>query len=338
MTTIDLHAHAIVPDALAEMARSHPDFGPRLVTESGTKYLSYPGRARLGPLPEAIFDAEVRLADMDDRRVDVQVIAIPPPNYHYHVPARVGADFASIQNEHLIRLSDEWPERCHVFGTLPLQDVPAALREIDRIVEAPRVRGVQLGTNIAGVELDDPSLAPVWESLEAADLPVWLHPDQRSIAGPERLSDYYLQNLIGIPLDSTIAAARLILGGVIEDHRRLRFGFCHGGGFAPYQIGRWQHGWEVRDEPRVVVAERGPRDYFSTLYFDSLTHDALSLELLGRRVGWDHVVLGSDYPFDMASVDPVAGVEAVGLSEAELRLVLEENASTFLRPYGEISQ
>ncbi len=332
--TIDLHAHAIVPEALAEMVAAHPDFGPTLFSEDGTRYLSYPGRARLGPLPEAIFEPDIRLRDMDEKRVDVQIIAVPPPNYHYHVPAHVGVDFASIQNDFLIQLSDGQPDRFHVFGTLPLQDIDASLKEIERIAGIPRVRGVEMGTNINGVELDDPSLSPVWESLEAANLPVWLHPDQRSIAGPERLSDYYLQNFIGIPLDSTIAAARLIFGGVLERYPSLRFGFCHGGGFAPYQVGRWEHGWGVREEARTFVTDKGPRHYFSTLYFDSLTHDVISLQLLGQRVGWDHVVLGSDYPFDMASTDPVAGVEAAGLGEEEMKMVLEGNASHFLRPLG----
>jgi aminocarboxymuconate-semialdehyde decarboxylase len=332
LTTIDLHAHAIVPAALNEMAASHPDFGPSLFTKNATRYLSYPGRDPLGPLPDAIFEPDLRLRDMDEKRVDLQVIAIPPPNFHYHVPAQVGVDFASIQNTFLTGLSDGRPDRFHVFGTLPLQDVGASLKEIDRIADVPRVRGVQVGTNIDGVELDDPSLAPVWESLEAANLPVWLHPDQRSIAGADRLSDYYLQNFIGNPLESTIAMARLIFGGVIERHPDLRFGFVHGGGFSPYQIGRWEHGWGVRPEARRFLAEKGPHHYFSTLYFDSLTHDVLSLKMLGQRVGWDHVVLGSDYPFDMASADPVGGVEAVRLSEEETAMVLEENAGHFLRP------
>ena len=334
MATIDLHAHAIVPAALQEMAAAHPDFGPALFTDDGRQYLQYPGRERLGPLPDAIFDPVIRLADMDEGRVDIQTIAIPPPNFHYHVPRHVGVDFAVIQNDHLIRLSDGEPNRFHVLGTLPLQDVDASLIEIERIAAVPRVRGVQIGTNINGVELDDPRLSPVWGSLETANLPVWLHPDQRAIAGPERLSDYYLQNLIGIPLDSTIAAARLIFGGVLENHPNLRFGFCHGGGFAPYQIGRWEHGWGVRQEAREFITDEGPRHYFSMLYFDSLTHDVLSLELLGRRVGWDHVLLGSDYPFDMANRDPVAAVEAAGLTEEENGMVLEQNAERFLRPLG----
>ena len=148
------------------------------------------------------------------------------------------------------------------------------------------------------------------------------------------MSSYYLQNLIGIPLESTIAAAKLIFGGVLDRHPDLRIGFTHGGGFSPYQIGRWEHGWKVRPEPKVNISETGPRQYFGMMYFDSLTHDPLSLEMLGRRMGWDHVLLGSDYPFDMASTDPVAGVEAVEMSDADRAGVLQSNAERFLRPLG----
>jgi aminocarboxymuconate-semialdehyde decarboxylase len=332
LTAIDVHAHAIVPDALAAMASAHPDHGPTLVEEDGRRYLHYPGRERLGPLPEAIFEPGIRIADMDRQRVDVQVIAIPPPNFHYHVPPDVGADFAAIQNDALIALSDKEPDRFHVFAALPLQDIGASIAEIDRVARFARVRGVQIGSNINGTDVDDPSLEPVWADLEKRNLPVWFHSDQRSIAGADRLKTYYLQNLIGIPLESTIAAAKLIFGGVLERHPELRIGFTHGGGFSPYQIGRWEHGWSVRPEPKVNIADTGPRHYFATMYFDSLTHDAISLEMLGRRMGWDHVMLGSDYPFDMASTDPVAGVEAVEMSDSERAMVLEGNARRFLRP------
>lgn len=336
MTTIDIHAHAIVPDALSDMASRHPDHGPLLVEDVGRRYLRYPGRERLGPLPEAIFEPGLRLTDMDRQRVDLQIIAIPPPNFHYHVPPEVGADFATIQNDALLALSDKEPDRFHLFATLPLQDIDASLAEIDRVARFPRVRGVQIGSNINGTDMDDSSFEPVWADLEQRDLPVWFHSDQRAIAGAERLNAYYLQNLIGIPMESTIAAAKLIFGGVLERHPSLRVGFTHGGGFAPYQVGRWEHGWSVRPEPKANIADTGPRHYFGTLYFDSLTHDAISLEMLGRRMGWDHVMLGSDYPFDMASTDPVAGVEAVEMNHSERALVLEGNADRFLRPFGAV--
>ncbi|MGH8949776.1 MAG: amidohydrolase family protein, partial [Acidimicrobiia bacterium] len=171
--------------------------------------------------------------------------------------------------------------------------------------------------------------------LEQRSLAVWFHSDQRSIAGADRMSSYYLQNLIGIPLESTIAAAKLIFGGVLDRHPDLRIGFTHGGGFSPYQIGRWEHGWRVRPEPKVNIADTGPRQFFGMMYFDSLTHDPLSLEMLGRRMGWDHVLLGSDYPFDMASTDPVSSVEAVEMSDDDRDRVLKQNAERFLRPLEE---
>ncbi len=330
--TVDIHSHAIVPNALSRMEHAHPDHGPALIEEDGRKYLRYLGRAPLGPLPDAIFDPELRLIDMDRQRVDVQVIAIPPPNFHYHVPAAVGVDFARIQNEELVALSDAQPDRFHVFATLPLQDVAASVAEIERVASHGRVRGVQIGSNIAGTDLDDKSLEPVWASLEELGLPVWLHADQRAISGAERLNVYYLQNLVGIPMESTIAIAKLIFGGVLQRHPDLRFGITHGGGFAPYQVGRWQHGWEVRTEPRVEVDDVGPRTLFAGLYFDSLTHDPLSLRMLGERAGWDHVMLGSDYPFDMSAVDPVGAVESAGLSADQQVQVLENTVGDFLRP------
>lgn len=335
MTTIDLHAHGIVPEALEQMGSSQPNFAPDLYAEGGNKYLRYPGRAPLGPIPGGMFDPEQRLADMDRRRIDVQVIAVPPPNFFYHLPNEVGVEFARIQNEALVALSDDHPERFHVFATLPLQDVGASLGEIERVARLSRVRGVEIGSNIAGTDLDDRTFDPVWAALEDRGLPVWIHPDQRSIAGAERLNVYYLQNLVGIPMESTIAIAKLIFGGVLERHPGLRFGVTHGGGFAPYQVGRWQHGWEVRSEPKVNVADTTPRDLFSTLYFDSLTHDPLSLRMLGERMGWDHVVLGSDYPFDMASSDPVGAVAAAGVGEEAEAQILEGTAGAFLRPVRE---
>lgn len=332
MTTYDLHTHAIVPAALKAMAGAHPAYGPSLLEENGHSYLDYPGRARLGPLPRGIFDPETRLNEMDAKRVDVHVIAIAPPNSFYHVPAAVGVDFARIQNDQLMALSDSNPDRFHVFGTLPLQDIDASLSELARISEHPRVRGIQIGTNIDGTDLDAPEFEVLWTACEMRNLSVWVHGDQRSLAGADRLNNYYLQNLIGQPLESTIAMGKLIFSGVLARHPGLRFGWCHGGGFTPYQIGRWDHGWGCRAEPKVVVVDTPPSEYFKRMYFDSLTHDPLSLEMLGRRVGWDHVVLGSDYPFDMASTDPVGGVEGVGLPDDDLAKVLEENAQVFLRP------
>ena len=331
MTVNDLHAHLVSREALDEMRTAHPDVGPTLTERENGFYLEYPGRQPLGPVPPSMFDVRQRLADMDAQRVDLQVLAVPPPQFHYHVESAAARDFARIHNDAALDVSERYPERFHVFPTLPMQDPAAAVREVDRMSGHPRVRGVEIGTNIDGVDLDTPDLEPVWAALEAAALPVWIHPDQRAIAGADRLRPYYLVNLIGNPLETTIAIARLIFGGVFERHPALRFGFVHGGGFAPYQTGRWDHGWVCRTEPKEFIS-RPPTTYFGRMYFDSLTHDRDSLELLGRRVGWGQVVLGSDYPFDMADADPVGAVEGLGLPAADETAVLSGNAARFLRP------
>lgn len=331
MARIDLHAHAIVPESQAALAAAHPDRAPRLVERADGFVMEIPGRPPMGPMPRGMVDPVERIAAMDRQGIDVQVLAVPPPGFGYEVTGQAGVDFASVQNDGLVAMAAAHAGRFAVLGTLPLQQPEAAAAEVERIAAMPTVRGVEIGTNVNGALLDDRTLDPVWSALESAGLPVWVHPDQRTIAGADRLSRYYLQNLIGNPLETTIAIAALVFGGVLERHPGLRFGFVHGGGFVPYQLARWDHGWRVRTEPRSVTDSTPPSEYVGRMFFDSLTHDVLALELLGRRFGWDHVVIGTDYPFDMGEDDPVAKLCSLGLSAEQLDGVLGGNAETFLR-------
>jgi aminocarboxymuconate-semialdehyde decarboxylase len=333
MFAIDVHAHIVRLEALAEMYRVHPDLAHELVELEEGHHLRYPN-GTLAPIPTKMFDIDERLAAMDRQRVDIQILAIQPRQYHYNVPPQAGADMARIQNDANIDLSDLYPDRFHVFLTLPLQDLDAALRELARVGSHPRVRGIQIGTNINGQNLDGPHLAPLWEALVNERLPVWIHPSPTGMTALERLGSYGLVNLIGNPLESTIAIASLIFGGVLEQYPSLLFGFVHGGGFAPYQTGRWDHGWENRANARAVIA-RPPTDYFKRMFFDSLTHDRESLRLLGERVGWQQVVIGTDYPFIMGEADPVGAIEELGLPAEAAAAVLGENAARFLRPVGD---
>jgi len=328
MTTIDLHAHAIPRSMVDAMQQAHPDQAPTLSEREDGYHLAYGSGRKSGPLPVGMLDAEERLADMDAAGVDRQVVSAAPPNFNYHLPAEVGIDFTRLQNEALLGLASEAPDRLQVFADLPMQDVDGCLAELEKVQGEDAVKGVEIGSNIAGRNLDAPEFEPLWEALAAADLAVLVHPDK--VAGADRLTSYYLQNFIGNPTDSTIAIASLIFGGVLERHPGLRFVFVHGGGFAPYQIGRWDHGWQCRPEAQTVISTP-PSEYFARLFFDSLTHDRLSLEFLGQRVGWDHVVLGSDYQFDMADKDPVGKVRALGLSAGDEDQVLGGNAQRLLR-------
>ncbi len=257
-----------------------------------------------------------------------QAISPPPFMFPYRLPVHVAADFVRAENDSMLALAGDHPERISVLCNLPFQDTDAALSELDRIGRDPRVRGVAVGAAVAGMNLDEAQFEPIWESIADLDLGVLVHPVDAP-AG-DRMKRYYLRNFVGNPFDSTLCMAAIIFGGVLDRHPDLRFCFLHGGGFGPYQIGRWQHGWERRAEARVAI-DRPPREYFEKLFFDSLTHDRLSLEFLIRRVGPSQVVVGSDYMFDMGDDRAVEHVKELGLPADVERAILIDNAGRFLR-------
>lgn len=331
MAVTDIHAH-IIPDGLLDQLADVGLANPFRLEPAGEDKLMfvYANGKSHGPIPGGLVDVDQRLRDMDDQGVDVQILGAAPMVFAHSEPAEVGATVSALTNDSMLSVAAGNPDRFEVFPSLPMQDAAAAVAEIERMSPNAAVRGVQIATNAAGQNFDEPWLEPVWTALEEHDLPALLHP-WAPLTGADRLGRYHLSNLIGNPLDTTVAVASLTFGGVFERHPRLRVGLVHGGGYWPYQTGRWDHGFEVRKETKVTIS-RPPSTYYGQIYCDSLTHDRASLLFLGERVGWDHVMIGTDYPFDMAERDPVGEVRAVSLDQSDEKAVLEENVRQFLRP------
>jgi aminocarboxymuconate-semialdehyde decarboxylase len=189
------------------------------------------------------------------------------------------------------------------------------------------LRGAQIGSNIAGKNLDDPALEPVWAT--AAELGAFILVHPINVAGMDRLSSYYLNNLIGNPLDTTIAAACLVFGGVLERHPTLKICLAHGGGFVPYQAGRFEHGWHVRTEPKKKL-KKPPTESLDRFYFDTIVHSKAVLEFLVGRAGAGRVMLGSDYPFDMGMPDGVRQVRGLSIPVADQAVILGGGAQALL--------
>jgi aminocarboxymuconate-semialdehyde decarboxylase len=184
-----------------------------------------------------------------------------------------------------------------------------------------------IGSNVVGRNLDDPNLEPVWAA--AAELRAFLLVHPVDVAGADRLRAYYLRNLVGNPLDTTIAAASLVFGGVMERHPTLNVLLVHGGGFVPYQAGRWAHGWKVRPEPQVHLAQ-SPEPWIDRFYYDTILHGKPQLEFLVGSAGPARVLLGSDYPYDMGTGECVRQVQALSISETDKTKVLRDNAVRLL--------
>jgi aminocarboxymuconate-semialdehyde decarboxylase len=208
-----------------------------------------------------------------------------------------------------------------------MQDPDRAAAELDRAVTELGLRGAEICTHINGRDLDHASLRPVYAAAERLGVPLFLHP--QNWGDMRRFHDYALWNLAGFPLETALAASHLIMGGVFEQFPGLRVILAHGGGYLPYQVGRLDHGYAARREVHERLPRR-PSEYLGNLYCDSLTHSALSLRFLLDRMGDDHIVIGSDYPFNMGDERPVDTVRALRLSPDVEAKVLVKNLAGLL--------
>jgi aminocarboxymuconate-semialdehyde decarboxylase len=222
------------------------------------------------------------------------------------------------------------PDRLRGMATLPMRHPDAAIAELERVVKTHAFRAVEMGTAIGDEELADAKFRPVLRRLKELNMVVFAHPNTQGSAG--RLDCYYLTNLIGNPLDTTIMVGKLMFSGALDELKGLKFLLAHGGGFLPYQVGRFQHGHAVRPDTRAATASK-PLDMFRDFYFDALTHHPQATRHLLDMVGSGRVVIGTDSPFDMGEEQPVAHLAAVpGLTENELADVSYRTAA---RLFGE---
>jgi aminocarboxymuconate-semialdehyde decarboxylase len=317
----------VVPEELLEALRG-PDgrFGVRLVPDGqGDELFDLDGRHRTRPVLREIVELGPRLQAMDESGVRCQAISGWMDLSAYELDAGQAAGFVRFQNDTIANIVKQHPDRFVGLCGAPLQDGERAAAELERAMQQLGFRGVEIGTNVAGWNLDTPALEPFWAAAESLGAFIFIHPFNTLDVVTPRLRPYYFNNLIGNPLDTTIAAASMLFGGVFERHPNLKVCLAHGGGYLPYQVGRLEHGYRVRREPKARV-QRPPSEFFKLLYFDTLTHSPESLEFLVKRVGADHVLLGSDYPFDMGA-DPVAAVNALpDLSNEDREAILSGNA------------
>jgi aminocarboxymuconate-semialdehyde decarboxylase len=326
---IDVHAHFFNEKA-ADVTRKYSDSAPHVIRDSAGHEFQSAGGRPLTPISEKyghIYNLEKRIQDMDSSGIGVQALSAPPM-YMSGFDDEVAVEVSRILNDGIAEAVNAYPDRFVGLATVPLQCPKAAAEELKRAMKQPCMKGVQIGTSVNDKNLDASELWLFYERAQELNAFILIHPI--NVQGAERMSNYHLSNLIGNPSATSLAIASLIFGGVLEKFPRLMLCFAHAGGFAPYQIGRLEHGYRVRPECREKIS-RPPSEYFKLLYFDTITHYEPALTYLIKSVGSDHVLLGSDYPYDMADFDPVHSVEELKtVSSRDKRKVLWENAAKLL--------
>lgn len=330
MVSIDAHSHLLCTEWFDHLHGEFAAYIPTFKAESERLYFlqaeSLPN-LNLKHVPDTLWDIKKRKAAMDSLKIDIQVLSPVPNVFFYEYPADVSLNLTRAVNDGLSGVVNDNQDRFVGLCSVPLQEPSIAVKELERSIKTLGLKGVEIGSNINGMNLDDKSLWQFYEAAQNLDVPIMVHPN--NVAGAIRLGKYHLTNLIGNPLDTTIAIASVIFGGVLEAFPRLRFFFVHGGGFIPYQIGRFDHGYEVRPEARTT--SRMPGECAQLLYFDTILYSPQALEFLIRTHPSGRILLGSDCPFDMSDSDPVSRIARLEIDKDEIQKILCTNAMDFFR-------
>ena len=317
MRTIDIHAH-ITPQGFVDAFRQGETWHG--ITAAAVPNMRYNPRTTWSP-------AE-RIADMNSLGVDVQVLSTNAFFYCYDQDAAATAAMAQECNDYVAQLVQERPDRFAGFATLPMQDVVAAVAELERTMHLG-LKGAMIGDHVNGKTYDDPEFMPLWKAAEASGAVLLIHQGGDTIVTP-RSDRYHLPNTIGNLADRAVTFASFVFGGVMDACPNLRICLCHGGGYTCYGIGRMDRGWQVRPEARIHIAQP-PSSYLNRFYYDCLTHSEAALRYLIDSVGIDRVVFGTDWPFDMAADWPVSWILSLpSLTAAEKEAILHGNLERLL--------
>jgi aminocarboxymuconate-semialdehyde decarboxylase len=289
------HMHARTPEGRIVGASTHGEGKDAVLEANGNPMGSSCN-------PEDFYNLSARLEHMEQSGVDMQVLSPPPFMCFTEIPGTEAARLLREQNEAIAAIVHQYPTSFRGLGVAPVQDVDSAVAEIAYLMDTLKLEGVELLTHIVGKNLDSPDLEPVWQALDARQAHVFLHPNY--VLGVERLTKYYLLNLLGNPVETALALACPMFGGVFERFPHIRFLAAHGGGVAPFVVGRWQHAAQVRPELAHLAAS--PLDLLRHTYVDTIVHGAPELLYLVDMLGAERIVLGSDFPFDMGTKEPVS--------------------------------
>jgi aminocarboxymuconate-semialdehyde decarboxylase len=325
--TIDVHSHVAVPEA-AKFVKPHLDLATIPLVKFATPDTRALNQQQDADRTSRMTQYDQRLADLDEMGIDVQVVKPLPPQCYYTLPLEIAERAARMVNDGLAEYVARRADRFIAFGTVPLQDGAAAAIELERCVKQLGFKGVQILTNVAGRELSDAAFAPFWAKAEQLGVLVVIHPNGFTEA--DRLSRFYFNNVIGNPLDTSIALHYLIFDGVLERHPNLKILAVHGGGYLAAYSGRIDHAWGARSDCRGALPNP-PTFYLRKVYFDSVVFTPHQLKYLLEMFGADRILMGTDYPYDMAESDPIAHLASAALDAGSLAAIAGGNVRQLLK-------
>jgi aminocarboxymuconate-semialdehyde decarboxylase len=325
--TVDLHAHVIVPELLRDAAPDE-EWRPRVYREGGAQVVVLGGGRPVRAAVEEFVDVETILERQREAGIDLTVLCPWVPLLFYDAEPEEGLRRCRIQNEALGAIATAHPGRAGALGAVPLQEPELAAGELRALMASGVLAGVEVAASVRGAYLGDDGFEPFWQAAEETGALVFIHPTTRGFDAPV-FGEHYLWNAVGNPLETTITAAHMTLAGVMERHPGLRVLLAHAGGGLLALRGRLRHAHSFQPQARSRLGE-SPFDSIRRFHFDTITHDAGLLRELVEFAGYEQVVLGTDYPFDMGDLRPLETLRAAGLPEEAQAAIAAGNAARLL--------
>ncbi len=279
-------------------------------------------------IEENCWSPEVRLHECHQHSVDVQVLSTVPVMFNYWAKPEHTLDLAKYLNDHIAGIVHSYPKKFIGLGTVPMQAPDLAIKELERCVKELGLAGIQIGSHINDMNLDDERLFPIFEAAADLGASVFVHP--WDMMAKEKMPKYWLPWLVGMPAESSLAICSMIFGGVLARLPHLKIAFAHGGGSFPATIGRIAHGFEVRPDLCAVDCDINPKAFLDKIYLDTLVHDKLALDYLIQLMGADRLAMGSDYPFPLGELSPGKIIETAGYDKKTQAALLHNSALDWL--------
>lgn len=324
---IDIHTH-IMPEHMPNWVQKF-GYGEFIHLEHrNCKACMMKGDKLFRTVDDNCFKDAVRIKEMDETDITMQVLSTIPVLFNYWARPKDGLETSRFFNDHIAETVAKNPQRFTGIGTVPLQDIDLAILEMERCVQVLKMPGLEIGSNINGVNLSDQKFFPFYAAAEKLGCALFVHPWE--MMGEAAMQPYWLPWLVGMPAETSRAICSMIFGGVFEKFPGLRVAFAHGGGSFPFTIGRIEHGFDVRPDLVAVDNAVNPRKYIGKFWIDSLVHDAMAMEYILKLIGEDKICLGSDYPFPLGEARPGSLIESMHLNNDLQKKLFYKNAEQWL--------
>ena len=329
---IDIHHHYFAPELIDEIKKHGKALGleyfPPKTSKDNPLQIQFPKGHRLS-LSRQLAEVDKRMEAMTSGNIALATLEVQTSAVGYELDGQHGESWSKLYNEAIQNLVKRHPGRFTGIATVPLQDPPRAARVLEHAIRELKMSGVTIASNVVGKYYDSKEFDPFWAKAQELDVLMIMHPEW--VAGSDKMDGYGLRTICGNPADTTLSVGYMIYSGVFDRFPNLKLALLHGGGFFPYHLGRFDNGYHNASRTRPFPSSQPPSKYLKNLYFDNLVYRVETVEYLKRMVGPEHVMVGTDYPYELGDWMAAQKIQDMNCTNAERQAMLHGNAGKLLR-------